>query len=136
MARLGLPQLTFHAADLIKDKQGYSYRKLARNSHLKGLIELKLMYENDPLLFPEDQVDLMAKSAPGAGAWLVLPATKTTIREEAFHQVAIIHPTMARKDHRSPLTAVARRENSNITHTGAMKRTTRPMIFKPKPMSH
>ena len=74
------------AADLIKAKQGYSDRKLARNSHLKGLIELKIMYESDPLLFPEDQVDLMAQSAPGAGAWLALPATSTTIRDEAFHQ--------------------------------------------------
>ena len=44
------------------------------------------MYESDPLLFPEDQVDLMAQSAPGAGAWLALPATSTTIRDEAFHQ--------------------------------------------------
>ena len=35
---------------------------------------------------------------------------KTTIRDEAFHQVAITHPTMARKDRRSPLTAAARRE--------------------------
>ena len=75
-----------HAVDLIKAKQGYSDRKLARNSHRKGLIELKIMYESDPLLFPEDQVDLMAQSAPGAGAWLALPATSTTIRDEAFHQ--------------------------------------------------
>jgi hypothetical protein len=38
------------------------------------------------LLFPEDQVDLVAQSAPGAGAWLALPATSTTIHDEAFHQ--------------------------------------------------
>jgi hypothetical protein len=44
------------------------------------------MYENDPLLFPEDQVDLMAQSAPGTGAWLAHPATSTTIRDEASHQ--------------------------------------------------
>ena len=75
-----------HAADLIKAKQEYSDRKLARNSRLKGLIELTIMYESDPLLFPEDQVDLMAQSAPGAGAWPALPATSTTIHDEAFHQ--------------------------------------------------
>jgi hypothetical protein len=61
----------------MKVKQGYSDRKLTRNSHLKGLIELKLMHESDPLLFPEDQMDLMAQSAPRAGAWLALSATST-----------------------------------------------------------
>jgi hypothetical protein len=64
-------QIPAHVIDLIKTKQGYSDRKLARNSHLKGLIELKLMYERP--------------GAPGAGAWLALPATSTAIRDEAFH---------------------------------------------------
>jgi hypothetical protein len=39
-----------------------------------------------PGLYPEDEVDLMEHSAPGAGAWLSLHASNTTINGGVVHQ--------------------------------------------------
>jgi hypothetical protein len=72
--------------DLITSKQGYSDRKLARNHNAKNLIELRIMYMRTPALYPEDEVDLRAQGAPGAGAWLVLPASNTTINDDVVQQ--------------------------------------------------
>ena len=72
--------------DLINAKQGYSDRKLAKNNNLKDLIELRLMYERNPLLYSEELVDITAQSAPGAGAWLSLPSVNTTINDDVVHQ--------------------------------------------------
>ena len=61
--------------DLITSKQGYSDRKLARNRNANNLIELRLMYNmRTPSLY-------YSEGAPGAGAWLALPAPNTTIND-------------------------------------------------------
>ena len=57
-----------YPTDLITSKQGYSDRKLARNHNAKNLIELRILYMCTPALYPEDEVDLRAQSAPDAGA--------------------------------------------------------------------
>ena len=57
---------------------------LARNHNAKKLIELRIMYT--PALYPEDEVDLRAQGAPGAGAWLALPASNTTINDDMVQQ--------------------------------------------------
>jgi hypothetical protein len=78
--------LVYDPKDLITSKQGYSDRKLARNHNAKNLIELRIMYMRSPTLYPENEVDLRAQGALGAGAWLSLPSSNTTINDDVVQQ--------------------------------------------------
>ena len=55
--------------------------KQTKEFNAKDLLELRIMHMRTPALYPEDEMGMREQGAPGAGAWLALPAPNTTIND-------------------------------------------------------